>query len=319
LGELFEPVKDYKINNSQVETDFSRSYLDKGITKKISFNIRLVTHDYIDINDWTRIVLRQMSGILALSILIFAVVLGLLYYAIKSLITQKKIADVKTDFVNNITHELKTPLATLSLATKMLKNDTVKTQPEIVENTISTIDRQNKRLQKLIDQVVTNSIGYKDIELEIESIKSVHYLNAVLDDFELAMKEKSVVLKRDISIKNARVHLDKFYFTTALLNILENAVKYNTHDTIIITISAIANTRFTITIQDNGIGMSQKDIKTIFEKFYRAGNTEIHDVKGLGLGLYYTSQIIKAHNGTIDVESQINKGTTFTISIPLAS
>jgi signal transduction histidine kinase len=184
------------------------------------------TQDRMGIDGWKKIVFKQMLGLLLLSLLIFSVVIGLLYYSIKSLITQKKIADIKTDFVNNITHELKTPLATLTLATKMLQKDEIKQQPQLVDNMVSTIERQNKRLQKLIDQVLNNSLGYNEIQLNKEAIAIKDYINTVLNDFQLSVKSDDFIINRNFSIINNSIQVDKFYLTTALLNILENAVKY---------------------------------------------------------------------------------------------
>ena len=313
LGDTFELGNHYKINNSQTRTNYETDYVEDGVTKYLAFDFQIVTEDFIDVDDWTRIILRRMASILVLSILIFALVLGLLYYSIKTLITQKKIAEVKTDFINNITHELKTPLATLSLATKMLKKDDIKSQPEAMDATVNTINRQSNRLQKLIDQVMNNSLGYKEIQLHKEAIKADDYINSVLDDFMLSVQDK---INRTIPASNTSISVDKFYFTTAIFNILENAVKYN-DDEVEISCDVTIGDHFTISISDNGIGISESNQSQLFEKFYRVGNTEVHNVKGLGLGLYYTNQIVKAHQGGISVKSKAGEGTTFTIRILL--
>lgn len=188
--------------------------------KEITFYLVFQTQDRMDIAGWKKIVFKQMLGLLLLSLLIFSFVIGLLYYSIKSLITQKKIADIKTDFVNNITHELKTPLATLTLATKMLKTNEVRQKPILVENTVNAIERQNKRLQKLIDQVLNNSLGYNEIQLNKESIDIENYINTVLDDFQIAVKSEDVIINRKFSLATKTINIDRFYTTTALLNIL---------------------------------------------------------------------------------------------------
>jgi len=315
LGDIIPEENAIGISNTNWETDHASTRTINGESKGISFNLIFLAKDEIDIAGWKKIVFKQMLGLLALSFFIFAFVIGLLYYSIKSLITQKKIADIKTDFVNNITHELKTPLATLSLATKMLKKDEVKKVPQHVDSTVQTIERQNKRLQKLIDQVLNNSLGYKEIQLNKETVNIEGYINTVLDDFLLAVKTDHIRLNRHFSTENQNIQLDKFYMTTALLNILENAVKYS-GDTTIIDCAISSTSELKITIKDNGIGISQKDKKQVFDKFFRAGNKEIHNVKGLGLGLYYTHQIVKAHHGTISLESKEDKGTTFVLTIP---
>ncbi|WP_460220504.1 sensor histidine kinase [Psychroserpens sp. MEBiC05023] len=315
LGDPISEENSISVSTTLWQTDHTSTRVVNGEPKDISFYLMFQTQDKMDIAGWQKIVFKQMVGLLLLSLLIFSMVIGLLYYSIKSLITQKKIADIKTDFVNNMTHELKTPLATLSLATKMLKKDEVKIQTQLVDNTINTIERQNKRLQKLIDQVLNNSLGYNEMQLQKEPIQIKDYINTVLDDFMLAVKSKPITLNRKFIGSKATINLDKFYMTTALFNILENAVKYSGDD-IKINCNVTSDNDLTISIKDNGIGISEKDQKLVFDKFFRAGNKEIHNVKGLGLGLYYTNQIVKAHNGNISVMSKENEGTTFVLTIP---
>ena len=317
LGNNFEEKDGHTINSSLWLTEHIFNHTKEGKTISRSYNLHFETEDAMNINGWEKIIFVRMRSLLIVSFLIFAFVFGLLYYSIKNLISQKKIATIKTDFVNNITHELKTPLATLSLATKILKNDAFKAKPEIVDHTILTIERQNKRLQKLIDQVLTNSLGYTEIKLVKENVIIHEYLPIVLEDFLLSVKEKNITLTREIPISNQKVLIDKFYFTTALFNILENAVKYNDNP-IEIHCSLTTKENFEISISDNGIGITEKQQKQVFDKFYRSENKEIYTVNGLGLGLYYTHQIIKAHQGEIAVQSQLGKGTTFTIKIPLS-
>ncbi len=314
LGEKFSEKSAHKVSNSMWLTDHSFERNIDGETTTLTYDLQFETEDFMNIDGWERIVIIRMKWLLLCSIFIFLFVFGLLFYSIKNLINQKKIADIKTDFVNNITHELKTPLATLSLATKMLKKDNVKSQPAVIDSTVNTIERQNKRLQNLIDQVLNNSLGYKEINLKREKVVASEYIDTILDDFMLSVEGKNISLEKAIQNEDTTISIDRFYFTTALFNILENAVKYNGN---IIGVHSSANKSFNISIKDNGIGISTKNQKHLFDKFYRVGNKEIHDVKGLGLGLYYTNQIIKAHKGQIHVRSIEGEGTTFTIEIPL--
>ncbi len=316
LGDKINSNRKISVSNTLWETDYSNIKLINGKQHKVKFDIIFFTQDNMDIKGWETEVFKQMQALLLLSVLIFIIVIGLLYYAIRSIITQKKIADIKTDFVNNITHELKTPLATLTLATKMLNNNELKQQPKFIDNTVDTIERQNKRLQKLIDQVLNNSLDYAEIKLQKETVNIKNYITTILDDFKLSVTDKNVTINQSFKIEKQDISIDKFYITTAILNILENAVKYNGND-VEISCTVKSNTQLKISISDNGSGISDKDKKQVFEKFYRAGNKEIHNVKGLGLGLYYTNQIIKAHNGNIKLSSKKNIGSTFTMVLPL--
>ena len=313
LGYKFKNNPDLTVGNSAWETERSFKKEWKGEIKEGNYHLFFESQNDINIDDFETIVFSEMKGLLLLSVFIFVFVIGVLFYSIKNLITQKKIADIKTDFINNITHEFKTPLATLSLATKMLRKQ--ENENLTTNSTINTIERQNIRLQKLIDQVLNNSLGYKEITLKKESLLIKEYINTILNDFQITLKEENIQLQREILNTNETIFVDNFYMTTAILNILENAVKYGGN---VINIKAcIEEKKLLISITDNGIGVSKKQLKYIFDKFFRAENKEIHNVKGLGLGLYYSNQIIKAHEGVIFAESEKEKSTTFKIHIPL--
>ena len=316
LGESFEPNRDFKLGRSTWHSNQTLDYMKDGERIMKPLNFKFVTDQYVNIDDWERNVFSQMKALLFTSVFIFLFVFGLLFYSIKNLITQKKIADLKTDFINNMTHEFKTPLATLTLATKMLKSETVNS-PQ-THNTVNIIERQNKRLQKLTDQVLSNARGYQEIELNLESVNPVDYLSMVLADFKLSAGDENMQLTHDFSFNNEMLDTDPFYMTTALFNVLDNARKYN-GDEVKIHCRAEVESSFQISIQDNGIGISGKNQKSLFDKFYRIDNTEVHDVKGLGLGLYYADQIVKAHGGEILVESKEGGGSTFTIELPFTN
>ncbi|CAM1340587.1 sensor histidine kinase [Tenacibaculum amylolyticum] len=316
FGNVFRNNPDLYIGSSVWQTERSFSKEIKGIERNVSYQLYLKSSKEMNIDDLNIILFNQMRGLLLLSLFIFVFVIGVLYYSIKNLITQKKIADVKTDFINNITHEFKTPLATLSLATKILKKQKEIHREATTITTIDTIERQNVRLQKLVDQVLDNSLGYQEIVLQKEVVLVQDYFSTLINDFQLSLKEDSVNLNTTISNASTKISLDKFYMATAVLNILENAVKYG--GSLINILVSVAKDELEVHIEDNGIGMPKKHLKDVFEKFYRIANQQIHDVKGLGLGLYYSSQIIKVHNGVILLESEKGKGSTFIIKIPFS-
>lgn len=314
IGYDFENNPDLRLGSSTSQTNRSFERNEDGVLKQIDYELIFETTNYINIEDWNTLILGEMKSLLIYSFLIFLFVIGLFYYSIKSLITQKKIADVKTDFINNITHELKTPLSTLALATKILRKQEFDKQSDIAASTVATIERQNFRLQKLIDQVMSNSLGYEDIKLEKESVNFNDFLNTILDDFEVNQTE-TIVLKRGLFPKGVIIKLDAFYIGTAITNILENAVKYGA--TKIEVDLSTKDKLIHVSIADNGIGIHKKHQELIFQKFFRSENKNVHNVKGLGLGLYYSNQIAKAHKGSISITSEKGKGSTFTISLPL--
>lgn len=317
LGEAFEDENSQTIKSARTfaEFEFVEKLNDSVFINSIDLEIK--TKDVIVITDWKSIVFRRMATLLIFSVLLFLFVVGLLYYSIKNLINQKKITEIKTDFINNITHELKTPLATLSVASKSLKNKEIQNTPEAFENTLSIVDRQNTRLQKLIDQVLTNSLSSKDIVLSKDAVVDTTYFKNLVEDFKLSTQQKSLQLINDVYTEDVILRIDTFHFTTALLNILENAVKYGNDETEIHLKTNLKNNKYIIQISDNGSGISEKDQAQIFDKFYRVSHGNVHNVKGLGLGLYYTHQIVHAHEGKITVQSELAKGTTFSITIPI--
>lgn len=304
LGENFAQNDGLLINNSTWQDDQSPI--------KLNFKSSI----YMNITDWDAIMLKELSGLLILSSLLFLFVVSLLYYSIQNLMKQKRLAEIKTDFINNITHELKTPLSTLSLATKTLTSEHANGNKEIADNAVQIIERQNTRLQKLIDQVLQSSLGYQEIQLSKETFNSSIFMNELLDDYILSISSE-IKLQRNIDSTGIPIEADKFYLSTAIINLLNNAIKYGGNElTASYGIDKMDSTHY-ISIKDNGIGISPKYQRFIFEKFYRISEKDTHNYKGLGLGLYYTKQIIKAHDGSILVESEGNKGSVFTIKIPI--
>lgn len=272
---------------------------------------QLLTEDsmYVSVIDWEMIILRRMTFILILSLLSILTLITLFVIALKALIKQKKVSDVKTDFINNITHELKTPLATLGISTKILEQKNIRDNDENFNAIVNTISRQNNRLQSLIDQVMANSLAENELELQKEKIETEDFLLSIVKDFKITFPK--INLKTDFQTQKTILVLDKFHLTTAFLNVLENAVKYGS-STITIKTKIIEN-QFSISIEDDGIGIAKNKQSLLFDKFYRVEQGNLHNTKGLGLGLYYVAQIVKAHHGSVSVISDLGKGTEFTI------
>ncbi|WP_395045720.1 sensor histidine kinase [Flavobacterium sp.] len=291
-----------------------RNYVGTTSGNTLSSDFKLLTEDalYVSVANWETIILRRMSMILCFAILSILTLISLFVIAIKALIKQKKVSDIKTDFINNITHELKTPLATLAISTKILERKDIRDNEKHFDNLVATISRQNNRLQQLIDQVLNNSLEDSEIELQKEKINSEIFLNSIINDFKIS--NPSIAISTKFYAIETSLFLDKFHLTTAIQNVLENAVKYGCNHIIIRT--SLVNNQFNISIQDDGIGISKSKHSLLFDKFYRVEQGNLHNTKGLGLGLYYVNQIIKAHQGTIAVISDLGKGAVFNISIP---
>ncbi|WP_370227491.1 sensor histidine kinase [Mesoflavibacter sp.] len=293
---------------------FDKQYVDNlGETKSVT--VKYKSSIFMKIVDWDKIIFNQLLFLFFISFLLFVFLISLVTYSIRNLLKLKRISDIKTDFINNITHELKTPLATLSIATKTLTNKFAVDNKDISKESIDTINRQNKRLQNLIDQVVDNSLGYHQIKLNKKPINLTSFLHEVSEDYMLTLP-KNILFLREIEHNQTILEIDTFYISTAITNILNNAIKFE--GTILKIKYHIHNNNHIISITDNGIGISQKNKKLIFDKFFRVSERNKHTYKGLGLGLYYCNQIVKAHDGTIDVESKLKEGTTFYIKLPVS-
>ncbi|GAA4279041.1 sensor histidine kinase [Aquimarina mytili] len=319
FGENFPDEEGNMISKARwfTEHDYEDDQIGNGDVFKTTLNIEIRTQDTINIIGWKRIIFGQMTSLFIFSVILLLFVVALLFYSIKTLIQQKKIVEVRNDFINNITHELKTPLATLGIVSKSLRNKKIQDSVASFSNSLDILDRQNNRLQKLIDQVMSNTLGSEEIVLSKEKVKDDQYFNEIIEDFRLSVKNKDIEFNAVLELEEVDLTIDKFLFTTALFNIMENAVKYGREKKEINLKTERNKNTYKILIQDNGIGIPEKEQQKIFEKFYRVTTGDVHEVKGLGLGLFYANQVIKAHLGSIELESKPNVGTTFIITIPI--
>ena len=228
-------------------------------------------------------------------------------------VVEKRLRSFKTGFVNLAFESDVQDLAVLPISLNYSSLKTLNTDVDVFfNNLINTVERQNNRLQNIIDQVMSNSLGFEEIELQKEKLKPHSLLKSIISDFNLAYPTIGIQTIFDQS--EIALTLDKFHLTTAVTNVLENAVKYGCNN---ITISTKnENGHFQISIQDDGIGISKQKQHLLFEKFYRVEQGNLHNTKGLGLGLYYVDQIVKAHKGSVNVMSELGKGASFTISLP---
>ena len=313
LGSALSPTTRWNFNTGHWDShSTSKENTDSIMINNKSIHLDIRTDSYIDVPNWRQEVFSRMWKMLVLAGISIVTVIGLFLYALSSLIKQKKNADIKTDFINNITHELKTPLATLSIAVKTLQEQGVLENKEVLYSTINTVDRQRKRLQELIDQVLNSSLGYESIVLHKETVIDKLWLIPLINDYRLNKAE--IDLKLDLVNDDVTLAIDNFHLSTTILNVLDNAIKYG--GTVIDVSTSLVDGFYFIKIKDNGVGIEKLQQKKVFEKFYRIENQNIHNVRGLGLGLYYVNEIIKAHKGEILLESKLGIGTSITLKIP---
>jgi two-component system, OmpR family, phosphate regulon sensor histidine kinase PhoR len=280
-------------------------------TYRISFGL------YVDTYNRTATILRLMMPSFALSLLSVLFVVLLFFITLQNWIRQKKLSEMKSDFINSITHEFHTPLAAIIVANKTMQNEKIISSKESIKPLTEVIQRQSERLKMLISEVLQITTMNK-ISLRREEYSIHHLLDEVLLDYRLKLTGTNIKLMLKKDAVRDTVLLDRFWFTTVLLNLFDNAVKYNNKELKEITVTTFNDKKgISISIRDNGPGMTTEIQRHIFEKFYRNVRHVNEQVKGLGLGLFYVKQAIEAHKWKIDIESIEGTGSEFIISIPL--
>ncbi len=230
---------------------------------------------------------------------------------------QKRLSDMKTDFINNMTHELKTPIATISLASEMLKDNTIAAKNENRLKYANVIFDENKRLANQVEKVLQIAkIEKGEVVLNKSEIDVHQLINTALNQFQIQTETRGGRIERNLNAKNSIVKVDEMHMTNVLNNLLDNAVKYNVNQPEIVVTTLDANGGIKLVIGDNGIGMKKEELKRIFDKFYRISKGDVHDVKGFGLGLSYVSTIVEKHGGSIEARSTIGAGSEFELFIP---
>jgi two-component system phosphate regulon sensor histidine kinase PhoR len=234
------------------------------------------------------------------------------------LLNQKKLSEIKSDFINNMTHEFKTPLATISLAVDALRNEKVQSDKEKTKYFSNIIKEENIRMNKHVETILQAALMEKqELQLNLVPLQVHEVIQNVLENYQLQLKEKEADVQLLLNAKNDMISADEVHFTNLVSNLIDNAIKYS-NDKLRITISTHSTKNHVIVrVADNGIGMSKESVKRIFEKFYRAHTGNLHNVKGFGLGMSYVKTVIDAHKGKIKVESTPGKGTSFTVEMPL--
>jgi len=239
------------------------------------------------------------------------------YLTLRNMLLQKRLSDMKTDFINNMTHELKTPLSTIAVASSSLGERSIIQQESKVEELYAMIKKQNRHLSQLIDRILDIHVWEKDqVKLERRQVRIESWIREVVEAFLLEQGQAAPRIDLDFHLETPSYHLDEVHMSTVINNLLSNAVRYgNSPCRIRMEISGDPE-ELSIAVSDNGPGISREELKHLFEKFYRGELSRKRVIKGLGLGLYYVKQIVVAHQGTVSVQSEPGKGSTFTIKIP---
>ncbi len=249
-------------------------------------------------------------------IFIVLVVLFFFGFTVNVMVRQKRLSEVKTDFINNMTHELKTPISTIGLSAEMIMRSDFKDN-EKLQQYAGIIFKENKRLEHQVERVLNVAKMDKDkLSLKKERFDMHELLDEVKDNFEFNQMETGGQITLELKASPFELYVDPVHLSNVVYNLMDNAVKYCEKTPEIVIKTSTDKRWFVLEVTDNGIGMRRDDIKMIFDKFYRVPTGNRHDVKGFGLGLYYVKLIIQEHGGQIFVKSAIGKGTTFTVRLP---
>jgi len=274
---------------------------------------------YLHFNENSNYIIRQLGWIIAASIIFTIIIISAFALTVRQMFTQKKLSEIKSDFINNMTHELKTPLATISLAIDALTNEKVIHDTEKIRYYSAMIKDENKRMNKQVEKILQAArIERQEIKLNLQKLNAHDIIYKVADNLSLQIQEREGSLALKLAAHSHVINADDVHFSNIIFNLLDNAIKYSKERPQIEVETLNQNGMLAIRVKDNGIGMNKETQARVFEKFYRAHTGNLHNVKGFGLGLSYVKAIAEAHGGKVKVDSAPGKGSTFTVFFPLA-
>lgn len=292
---------------------------ERGIKAELFPSDLLGPENFMIINfpNKTSFLLQQVWLPLLSSCIFLLIVILCFIYAIKVIIRQKKLSEIKNDFINNMTHEFKTPIATVSLAVEALQDPELASQDSFRSRYMGIIKDENRRLGDQVEKVLqAAALDKKDFKLKIEKINIHDLIHSAQTHFDLLLEKRGGLMQVVTDIKDPYIEADAFHLSNILNNLLDNASKYAKESPSITIDAKDTQNELVISIKDNGIGMTKDTLKKIFDKFYRVPTGNVHNVKGFGLGLAYVKTMMEAHKGYVTVESEIDKGSNFMIHLP---
>jgi len=302
-------VEDEKSTFVDADPDFA-PYKDEGVNGDSN-------HFWVYFPERESYIFSQMTEWLSLSIFLVIVIAYSFSYSIFSILKQKKLSKVKSDFINNMTHEFKTPISTINVSSEVLMNPDISKNPKRLREYANIIYDENNRLKTQVERVLQMAVLEKgDFQLKKSSTDMHGLIKEVATKFELEIKNRNGSLNLMLSAESFNVKVDVVHITNVLSNLLDNAIKYSPESLEIAITTGVRKDGLVIVIADKGLGLSTEEQKHVFDQFYRVQTGDIHDVKGFGLGLNYVNIMVKAHGGRIDVQSEKGRGSTFELWLP---
>lgn len=261
--------------------------------------------------------LVNQMGIWTFSSLVMLLVIIFFAYALFVIFRQRKLSEVQKDFINNMTHEFKTPLSTISLSAEVLRSQANHAQPERVINYTNIIEQETMRMRQHLERMLqVAQVDQGDIQLKKEEVDMHELLQEVVESMQPILNERKASVLFSFESKHYRVLGDRHHLANIIFNVLDNAIKYSNVQPEVTVTTKDHMKSMLIKVKDNGIGISAEQQKKVFQKFYRVPTGNVHTVKGFGLGLSYVRQIIEAHGGTVSLNSELNRGSVFILKFP---
>lgn len=293
-----------------------------GVVYKISLSPskRFIDPEYLVIRfpNQKGDVFKDMWALLITSATVIIILIFSFYYIMANNLKQKKLSVIKNDFISNMTHEFKTPISTISLASEMLDDSSISQTPEKQHRYIKMIRDENKRLSVLVESILQTSILDKgEFILKLSEIDVHEIVNTAINNTQLLIAQRHGSVQTYLHAANHKLQADRVHLTNIIFNLIDNAIKYSKENPEIIISTYNTSEGIMIEVKDNGIGISKENQRKIFEKFYRVPTGNVHNVKGFGLGLSYVLAVVLKHNGTISVNSEFGKGSTFKVHLPI--
>ena len=309
-GRLIEISKKYS-SERLLRSHFKTNLFPNDVTNEPNLLV-------IDFPDQEEYLMSKIWFTLSSSALLILIILICFGYAIFTIIRQKNISVMKTDFMNNMTHEFKTPISTIGLAIEALLDPTIPQKNSMKMKYLGIIADENKRLESQVADVLQMAqLDKNELKLNLVTVNLHTIIQQAVDKISIQLERKSGNLKLDLNAAQFKLKGDEAYLLGILLNLLDNALKYSNDAPNVIIRTQNNKGQLICSIKDHGMGMTKESQRSIFQKFYRVASGNVHNIKGFGLGLAYVKEIIKLHHGSIEVESELKKGSTFIIKFPL--
>lgn len=302
---------------------------EEGMEKKLSqspYKYRFHPDGMMSPNEYFILLQFPLSSLLlkenstiyfVISVILIVLILILFSLSLRALFRKEKLDEMKNDFINNMTHEIKTPIATISLACEMLQDPNIGTDPQTNKTYIGIIGDENRRMRMLVETILQSSkMSSKNFQMNLKEIELNALIESVVSNFKLQIANRNGSLACTLEAQPSTVVGDELHITNMIYNLIDNAIKYSPSQLEIAVSTRNEGPNIVLVVKDHGLGISKEDQKHIFERFYRVSTGNVHDVKGFGIGLSYVHQVVTLHKGTIAVDSTPGQGTAFTITLP---